>query len=327
MKLIFAYLSQVWAWMLDNRQWLFSGLGLTIFTLIITLIRWIFRRSNKVSENEHRLIIMSKNINTSNEVVEKKEHVEEVQSVAERFLKIYQSHGISKVQIPTFLELNLPNNNLKLADMMPERIIDKLDESLLTWTSSTFGVQREWLDGVTDYIYPHGRYDFYKRINSFIDLSVQLKESYKDLQIYALKPGKIIPNDSRGQDVVLVLRFTIAKLHDVNIFNYLPICTYWDWGYWRTRYQAKAIFSICEYLDIYVHGYDLEKEQIHAIADGTIFPGPILEKLRGYSWYPEDFRLPAEHVYSVESHETIQVYEYMELQGYMRRLKKVTKRA
>jgi len=102
----------------------------------------------------------------------------------------------------------------------------------------------------------------------------------------------------------------------------MPISTLWDWGYWRSRYQLKSIFYICEKLNIYVKGYDLKDRE--KIAFGIEFPERIIKGIPiSFTWYPEDYiDRHYQNVQVKEVEEIERVKSYIKQEGYINSLKK-----
>ncbi|MFP3339197.1 hypothetical protein R0J91_14560, partial [Micrococcus sp. SIMBA_131] len=91
----------------------------------------------------------------------------------------------------------------------------------------------------------------------------------------------------------------------------------WNWGYWRSRYQIKSIFYICQKLNIPLRGYDLKDRS--KIAFGNQFPEEIIKSIPiTITWYPEDYiDLKSQSVQAKEIEETEQVRSYIKSEGYI----------
>jgi len=115
----------------------------------------------------------------------------------------------------------------------------------------------------------------------------------------------------------LLLRYPIEKINSKTIYKYVPISTYLKWGYWRSRFQLKSIFYICERLNIFIRGYDLKERR--KIADGIVFPEELLESVPIiFTWYPEDYVDLISHSIQVkEIDETEEVREYIMAEKYI----------
>lgn len=80
-----------------------------------------------------------------------------VEPVASRFVRLFESHGVHRNQIPRFFD-----HGLTALDMLDDdSLLAKLDEALLEDACVRFAVRREWLDGADAQVHPC--HDFYKR--------------------------------------------------------------------------------------------------------------------------------------------------------------------
>lgn len=253
---------------------------------------------------------------------------EAVKLMVERFLSVFNNHGILTTQIPRFID---PKFNLKLPDFKnQETILNILSDELIQWTCEAFGIRREWLEGSFDWrneptaqIYPD--FDCYKSIERFIDVAVRLKRMFSyPAEMYVLKAGELNrrENVSPSSHIVIVLREVVSFIGQMPVYRYIPITTPWKWDYWRSRFQAKALFLICEKLGIVTHGYDVSEELVSDVVEGRIFPRPALARLVSYTWYPEDhIDLPDENVRAKEVDEVETVRQYIKDERYLQYLK------
>ena len=78
------------------------------------------------------------------------------ESVAARFVRLFETHGVHRNQIPRFF-----GHGLNLQDMQDDAtLLAKLDEPLLEAACEMFAVRREWLDGAETQVHPC--HEFYK---------------------------------------------------------------------------------------------------------------------------------------------------------------------
>jgi hypothetical protein len=248
---------------------------------------------------------------------------EGVKLLVERFLSVFKNHGILTNQIPRFAP---PEFNLNISDFRSnETVLNVLSDELLQWAVATFGINREWLDGGADW---RGRpteriyldFDCYKGVQRFIDVAVRLRRSsWGRSEMFVLKDGELERRPAGEPSyVVMVLREVIGAVNQRPVYRYLPITTVWNWGYWRTRYQAKALFLICEKLSVVTNGYDVNKEDLIKMKEGQLFPEPLLSEMGSYTWHPEDYvDLPGESVRAEEVDESEAVRKYIQEEGYL----------
>lgn len=147
-------------WILSNKEWVFSGIGLSVIPLFITILKKGSRRKESTVQN---------NILLTNEIVNNIEDKNEIQynvyEVVDRFVEVYKAHDVSLNQIHSFVDKKF---NLKISDFKSkDTILDILTEELLEYTCEIFRIRRSWLDGTCDYIYDTKRY--YKNVHSFLE--------------------------------------------------------------------------------------------------------------------------------------------------------------
>jgi hypothetical protein len=264
-------------------------------------------------------------------LLNRKLETEAVKLMVDRFLSVFNNHGILTNQIPRFID---PKFNLTLSDFKnQETILHILTDELIHWTCESFGISSEWIEGSFDWtnqhtkkIYP--RFECYKNIQRFIDRAVRLRRTFHyPAEMYVFKASELKRRDDVRHDsyIGMVLREVIGFIREMPIYRYIPITALWRWDYWRSRYQSKALFLICEKLEIVTHGYDVSREILDDIAEGRIFPGQALRRLLSYTWYPEDYiDLPKENVRAQEVDEVEKVRQYIQDEGYLQYLRKVT---
>lgn len=244
-----------------------------------------------------------------------------VYEVVKRFVKVFETHGIQQNQIPFFVDKKF---DLKLKDFKDEEsILEVLNEELINWTCNKFGIQKEWIEGTTNRIYC--RTDYYKQIHIFIEDVCKLMKEGKSIELLAFKNGNLNNRNDIKHFVVLLFRCHIGNINSKPVYKYIPISTLWDWSYWRSRYQLKSIFFICEKLRVITMGYDTIDKNI--IASGEDFPQNIINNIPiTITWYPEDYiDLPSRSVQAKEIDETEEVRSYIKKQGYIDYLQKCIK--
>jgi hypothetical protein len=209
-----------------------------------------------------------------------------IYALINRFLKVYEIHDVAITQIYTFVDKKY---NLELKDFKDsDSIINIISDDLLNWTASTFGIKREWLDGTDERIYQTR--DYYKNIHTAINDFIKLLDKGYEIDVFFLKSSNILNNQSeKDQPIGLIVRMHFDEGFGKKIYKYKIIRTYWNWGYWRTRYQLKALIWLFRKLDIDFDGYDIDKKELDGLLSGKVFPQTIVDNLRGVTWYPDDY--------------------------------------
>lgn len=154
----------------------------------------------------------------------------EKRSIAARFIKVFDAHGIHRNQIPRFF-----GHGLEVVDVSDNnRLLERLNGPLLEGVCATFAIRREWLEGVDDDIYETR--DFYKRpeeFSSFIDELIS--SGHGALTAFLL----VAEERTREPDCLLILEQYVGDLGRQPIFRYF-ICNNWIYRYWKARCYLAA---------------------------------------------------------------------------------------
>lgn len=211
-----------------------------------------------------------------------------VESVATRFVRLFESHGVHRNQIPRFI-----GHGLTLQDMQDDAsLLAKLDETLLDAACSKFAIRREWLDGAEAQI--HLCHDFYKHPERFLRFIESLIASNPDGDLRGLlvAPEKPEPN----AEALLVLQEIVGWVGDKPIYRF-HLCNNWSLDYWKSRAYLTACVAIAWKRAAYIHGVRLPKEEIERLAHGESllgWQGEGISKLGPVKWRPEDMALTPE---------------------------------
>ena len=209
----------------------------------------------------------------------------EVYQLVDRFVSIFNAHGIERTQIPRFLG----EQYLTLADVSSDaKLLHELNEAVLGAACDRFGVQREWLDGKDAPIYP--RLFFYKDMDRYIDFLSEVTSKYEDVSGFAFKsPEDDLKNSGKRFPIALIFRAVVGSLGEEPIYKYFIIGDEWPWEYPRTRIQFKAMVFAAFKFKAYIMAYDLPEDEINRLLWGQTFPGPVLDNLHHVTWHPDDY--------------------------------------
>ena len=209
-----------------------------------------------------------------------------VESIATRFVRLFESHGVYRNQIPRFF-----GHSLTVQDVQDEAsLVAKLDETILEAACCRFAVRREWLDGAESQIHPG--HDFYKHPEGFADFLVKLKSANPDGELGGVL---IAPNDQGWQaGALLILRETVGAVGEKPIYRY-HLCNNWIFSYWKARAYLTACVAIAWKRGVYVHGLRIPAKEIEKLAAGEMLLSRQGEGVWNVSsskkWYPEDMAL------------------------------------
>lgn len=205
------------------------------------------------------------------------------ESVASRFIRLFEAHGVHRNQIPRFF-----GHGIKLSDLQSDdSLLLKLDESMLEDACERFAVRRTWLDGADPQVYPH--HDFYKYPSDFARFITKLRAGNPDGELSGIlvSPSEQVPN---GQ-AVLILQEYIGELGGKAIYrNHL--FTGWVFEYWKSRAYLTTCIALAWKAGIYTHGRVAAPETISGYADGCLLlDAEEFDRLGRSGWHPEDMAL------------------------------------
>jgi hypothetical protein len=211
-----------------------------------------------------------------------------VESVATRLVRLFESNGIHRNQIPRFI-----GHDLTLHDVRDDAsLLAKLDEPLLEAVCDRFAVRREWLDGAEPQIHPC--HAFYKHPEAFADFIRRLKTNNPDCELEGVL---IAPAELNFQSAaLLILQETVGAVGDKRIYRY-HLCNNWVFTYWKARAYLTACVAIAWKQKIYVHGIHMPNKEIERLAEGRTmlgWRGEGIWELGIKNWDPEDMALQPE---------------------------------
>ena len=147
------------------------------------------------------------------------------ESVAERFVKLFEAHGVYRNQIPEFF-----GHGLTIADLQSEdSLIIKLTPSLLQNTADLFLVNVEWLQhGQGEIFNLHHFYKHPAKIGQYMD-QLQSGGDDKHIEGFVLT---VKPPRKHEEDTLIVLKESVGQIGERTIFRY-HLCPGWIFSYWK----------------------------------------------------------------------------------------------
>jgi hypothetical protein len=205
------------------------------------------------------------------------------ESVAGRFFRLFESHGVHRNQIPRFFE-----HGLELKDVQDEAsLLPRLTEAVLQDACDLFGVRREWLDGAEATVY--ACHDFYKDPHEVAGFLAACKAVNPDGQLC----GILLASEANDGIALIVLYEAIRWIGDKPIYRY-HLLNNWVFDYWKSRAYLAACVAIAWKHRVYIRGEYVDNKMLEALAQGTCLVGKNGEGLDSYfgkKWYPEDMSL------------------------------------
>lgn len=212
-------------------------------------------------------------------------------TVSERFLNLFEAHGVHRNQIPRFFGRGITLKHVQSKD----NLIDALTEDALHDACDMFAVNRSWLDGASEKVY--SLYPCYKRPKKFKELIDGLVEKKANCSGYLLLGRNGRTPKSQQYDAVLVIQEEIGYIDDKAICRY-HLCDHWIFDYWKCRAYLAACVGYAWSREVYILGQFADRATVAEIAEG----GALLQSHEwggglasyGQICYPEDLALTPE---------------------------------
>lgn len=221
-------------------------------------------------------------------------------SIPERFLELFEAHGVHRNQIPKFLA-DTCGKALSLADVSDkQRLLESLDDELLDAACHLFAVRRAWLDGASDQIYDtHHFYQNTAKFSDFIDM-LNTRSDCVSGMLYVSNPKKRLLRPERRDEssALIVLEEKVGEVAEGEqskvIYRY-HLCSGWVYSYWKCRAYLTACIAVAWSKSICIQGYSVQPEMIAEREEGKLFMDLSdlmgLSRMMGERFYPEDMAL------------------------------------
>jgi hypothetical protein len=204
-------------------------------------------------------------------------------NIADRVIRVFESHGVHKNQIPRFCDFDLT-----IADVQNKQaLLKRLDERLLNFVCEKFVIRREWIDGASKQIYPI--HDFYKKPEYFVKFLDDLLRNNTENRI----SGFLLTSDKKKENTVLLLEEELDRMETTSIYRYY-LCDATTFHYWKSRAYTTACVAYAWRKKVFIHGHYLPQKEIDNIAGGERllgWSGKGAWSLKGKKWYPEDMTI------------------------------------
>jgi hypothetical protein len=212
---------------------------------------------------------------------------EPAESVATRFIRLFEAHGVHRNQISRVLGHGLAPVHLQ----SDESLMPVLTDVMLDAAARQFAIRRDWLDGASDQIYP--LHDFYKKPKEFGQFIAELRRQSKG----ALRGVVLVATSEEFEDTALVvLEQEIGVVGDRPLYRY-HLCNNWHFAYWKARAYLTACVVIAWNAKAYLLGRRVPIELIRQYTEGTHFLEYEIDgalPTSGLHWHPEDMALKPE---------------------------------
>lgn len=200
-----------------------------------------------------------------------KDEPQSVSSAAERFIYVFEAHGIPVSQIPRLIP------QLKLSQLRTSQtLLEVLTPSIIDQVAKLFGVRSEWLEGADDVIY-QTRY-CYKSPELFFEHFQTINPNAENCPVRVLVNDKNLDYKSgKYQILALVLVETIQLFGEDFINRYHIYSDAWDWGYKTTRIQLKAMARLLGRIH-QIPLFNVSTDTLEAVLQGERIPHEFLQR-------------------------------------------------
>lgn len=211
----------------------------------------------------------------------------------ERFFQLFQEHNIPLGDIPIVLK----QFGFKLSVLTDkDRLLDAYTPAIQNFLSREFHVNSSWLKGTSDGVYSPK--EWYKQCRKFCLDITDLINNDKDITLFLVTDNEeflsipVFPNDSRSSEGACnILPFLrIRSSYDVDYkssYTSFQMVETFDWTYWRSRYQFKAIMLFFYLLNKAPLGYTLHGENFRKLEILEQIPNKFCAQFSyGFNWDP-----------------------------------------
>ena len=183
------------------------------------------------------------------------------ETIAARFVSLFESHGVNRNQIEEFFGhgLDIPSC------ASDEELLKKLTPEIITDAVKLFGVNKDWLEGSSSGIYNIP--DFYKHPEDFdLYLTELLKNTDANkLSAYALTANKKSMHEFN--DSLFVIAESIGEINQREIYKY-HLLGNWGIHYWRSRAYFTACCALLYKYGLSVAGKVVKRDWLIEVCEG-----------------------------------------------------------
>lgn len=196
----------------------------------------------------------------------------EEETVATRFIKLFEKHGIYRTQIPRYFDHGLSLDDISSTN----KLLTKLNHETLEAAAKLFGIRIEWLEGADDQLYE--LHDFYKHPEDYRDFLETLitNESYR-LRVMLVISSKLTQNEG----ALLIIEEPIAELGEKKIVRY-HVCSGWNYMYSKCRADIAACIAISDQLKVNILRIKNVSEGINDYCEGRAFISDLYDLPMAY---------------------------------------------
>lgn len=190
--------------------------------------------------------------------------------VAERFIQLFNDHGVEVNQIPRFVP------DITLNDLAStESLLKKLTPDCLDSVAHLFGIEVAWLEGGSEQIYPP--WSCYKDPQKFLDLLENIRPRSSD---YALRifttASELNYESAESQPFIMVVCERINIDFQKPVYKYY-VDTEWQWTEDICRLQLKS-HALLYYQKLHcpIPIYKITQSDFDALSEWRCVPNTLI---------------------------------------------------
>lgn len=193
---------------------------------------------------------------------ETKQAESKIETIATRFVALFESHGVHRNQIEEFFGhgLDIPSC------ANDEELLKKLTPKIISDVVKLFGVNKDWLEGSSTEIYDIP--DFYKHPEEFDFYLAELVKNTDAIKLsaYALTANK--KSIHEFNDSLLVIAEPIGEINQREIYKY-HLLGNWGIHYWKSRAYFTACCALLYKYGLLVAGNVVDRDWLIDTCEGT----------------------------------------------------------
>lgn len=143
-------------------------------------------------------------------------------------------------------------------------------EQRLRWAVDLFGVQRGWLCGEDDSMYPC--LSFHNAVGDSVDFIREQLEKHSLLRLFVVKPDGIELDESVHEACVVLCFAVPVSYAGKKAWRYWPINVFWEWGYLPEQMQCCQILYVALMAGCDVVGVETDFNDIYDLLEGKRIP-------------------------------------------------------
>lgn len=177
----------------------------------------------------------------------------EPETLASRFVRLFEAHGVKRNQIPRFF-----GHGLQLKDVQTDaELIKCLSDEHLADASKLFGIDRQWLESGEGRAHALGTYYGHPAgFGTYLDKVLADRKGLKGVELSAALFGAYANRDSPS---ILVLSVPIGELNDQVIYRYTHIDV-GPLGYWKVRVNAAVMVAQAWRRNVWLNGRNCDEK-------------------------------------------------------------------